>query len=458
MLDVAHQSGSNIMSNSLLDALTAAELHCPVITAGDPDYDRYRRVWNGIADRRPAAIVRPQDIEDVQRAVRAAAASGALLAVRGGGHSLPGLSTCNDGLVLDLSLIRSVVIDNTAQTVEVGGGALLGDLDRATVPKGYIVPAGVISHTGVAGLTLGGGMGWASRKYGLTIDSLLGAEIVLATGDVTWTSPTWNPELFWAIRGGGGNFGVITRFRFQLHPFSGIVAGQWLYPIERARQVLSGLRGLAREQSNDFAVSFTVSPSGINVTAVWYGDAGLARAALSPFGTLADGATGGLENLPYLTLQSRNDAAFAWSRRYYSKGGFWPDISDGAIEHIVAAITQAPTPDCEIYAIQLGGAIRDIPDDATAYTGRSAGYYWLSEPIWDDMADDDRCIEWGRTTGRLLSDSSIIGNYVNEQGDSGSNIARDAYGPEKYQRLARLKARLDPANLFRLNQNIEPQE
>jgi FAD/FMN-containing dehydrogenase len=446
------------MFNSLLDALTAAELHCPVITAGHPDYDRYRQVWNGIADRLPLAIVRPQDAEDVQRAVRAAASSGSLLAVRGGGHSLPGLSTCNDGLVIDLSLIRPVVIDNHAQTVDVGGGALLGDLDRATVPKGYIVPAGVISHTGVAGLTLGGGMGWASRKYGLTIDSLLGAEIVLATGDITWTSPTWNPELFWAIRGGGGNFGVVTRFRFQLHPFNGIVAGQWIYPIESAWKVLSALRDLAREQSRDFTVSFTASQSGVNVTAVWSGDMGLARAALSPFGALADGASGGLENLSYLTLQSRNDAAFAWSRRYYAKGGFWSDISDQAIEHIIEAIAHAPTPDCEIYAIQLGGAVSDIPDDATAYTGRDAGYYWLSEPIWDDMADDDRCITWGRATGRLLSDASITGNYVNEQGDTGSNITHDAYGPEKYQRLARLKARLDPTNLFRLNQNIEPQE
>lgn len=447
------------MSNSLLDALTAAELHCPVITDGHPEYDHYRRVWNGIADRRPLAIVRPQDVEDVQKAVRAAASSGALLAVRGGGHSLPGLSTCNDGLVLDLSLIHSVVIDNAAQTVDVGGGALLGDLDRATVPKGYIVPAGVISHTGVAGLTLGGGMGWASRKYGLTIDSLLGAEIVLASGDITWTSPTWNPELFWAIRGGGGNFGVVTRFRFQLHPFSGIVAGQWIYPIEQARTVLPSLRDRARQQPRDFTVSFTTSQSGISVTAVWSGDAGLARAVLLPFGALAGGdSSGRLENLSYLTLQSRNDVDFAWSRRYYAKGGFWSDISDQAIEHIIDAVAHAPAPDCEIYAIQLGGAIRDVADEATAYTGRDAGYYWLSEPIWDDSADDDRCIEWGRATGRLLSDASIAGNYVNEQGDTGSNITRDAYGPEKYRRLARLKARLDPTNLFRLNQNIEPQE
>ncbi|KQY33998.1 FAD-binding oxidoreductase [Rhizobium sp. Root483D2] len=446
------------MSNSLLEALSAAELHCPVITAGDPDYDRYRHVWNGIADRLPRAIVRPQDVEDVQKAVRAAAASGALLAVRGGGHSLPGLSTCNDGLVLDLSLIRPIVIDNQAQTVDVGGGALLGDLDRATVPRGYIVPAGVISHTGIAGLTLGGGMGWASRKYGLTIDSLLGAEIVLASGDITWTSPTWNPELFWAIRGGGGNFGVITRFRFQLHPFDGIVAGQWNYPFSRARQVLPALRDLLRQQSRDLTVSFTASQSGIAVTAVWFGDTAYAPATLLPFGTLAHGAGGGLENLSYLTLQSRNDAAYAWSRRYYAKGGFWSEISDQAIGHIVDAIAHAPAPDCEIYVLQLGGAISDVPDEATAYTGRNAGFYWLCEPIWDDSTGDDGCIEWGRRNGRLLSDGSIPGNYVNEQGDTGSHIARDAYGHEKYQRLARLKARLDPANLFRLNQNIEPQE
>jgi FAD/FMN-containing dehydrogenase len=458
MLVIVRQPGAPFMSSSLLNALTVAELACPVITTDHQDYDRYRKVWNGIADRRPLAIVRPQTVEDVQKAVRAAASSGALLAVRGGGHSIPGLSTCDDGLIVDMSLLHSVVIENDTQTVGVGGGALLGDLDRATVPKGYVVPAGVISHTGVAGLTLGGGMGWASRKYGLTIDSLLGAEIVTASGNVVWVSATSDPELFWGIRGGGGNFGIVTRFKFQFHPIGGIVVGQWTYPMENAHQVLSALRDLTRKQSRDFTVSFTASQAGVNVTAVWSGDAGLARAALSPFGTLADGASGGLEKLPYLTLQSRNDVALAWSRRYYAKGGFWSDISDNAIEHIIEAIAHVPAPDCEIYAIQLGGAISDIPDEATAYTGRDAGYYWLSEPIWDDMADDDSCIAWGRNTGRLLYDASIAGNYVNEQGDRGSSVVREAYGPTKYQRLARLKARLDPTNLFRLNQNIKPQE
>lgn len=451
-------SGAQGMSNSLLNELSATALRCPVLTPDHQDYDRYRKVWNGVADRRPLAIVRPLDIEDVRKAVCAAAASGALLAVRGGGHSIPGLSTCDDGLVLDLSLLNSITIDRDARTVEVGGGALLGDLDRAIIPEGYVVPAGVISHTGVAGLTLGGGMGWASRKYGLTIDSLLGAEIVTAAGDVVCVSATSDPELFWGIRGGGGNFGVVTRFKFKLHPLGGIVVGQWNYPMENARQVLSALRDLAREQSRDFAASFTASQSGVNVTAVWSGDAARAESVLAPFGALANGASGSVERLPYLSLQSRNDEDFAWSRRYYAKGGFWSDISDGAIEDIILAIASAPTPGCEIYAIQLGGAICDVPDDATAYTGRSAGYYWLSEPVWDTIADDDRCIAWGRATAHALSDLSITGNYVNELGDTGLNVAREAYGLAKYQRLARLKARVDPQNLFRLNQNIKPQE
>ena len=172
---------------------------------------------------------------------------------------------------------------------------------------------------------------------------------------------------------------------------------------------------------------------------------------------LADGGVGSIDRLPYLTLQSRNDEHFAWSRRYYCKGGFWSDVSDEAIDTMLLSVADAPTPDSEVYAIQLGGAISDIADDATAYTGRGAGYYWIAEPVWDDAADDERCIAWGRTTGKSLSKLSMAGNYVNEQADAGTVVALDAYGAEKYQRLARLKTRLDPHNLFRLNQNITPQ-
>lgn len=444
------------MSGLLLRELSIAGFRCPVITANHQDYNRYRKVWNGVADRRPVAIVRPVNMEDVRKAVAAAATSRSLLAVRGGGHSLPGLSTCDDGLVLDLSQLNTVSLDKDAQTVEVGGGALLGDLDRATVPQGHVVPAGVISHTGVGGLTLGGGMGWASRKYGLTIDSLLGAEIVTAGGDVVWASATSDPELFWGIRGGGGNFGVVTRFKFKLHPLGSLTAGKWNYPMANAGQALRALRDLAHGQPRDLTVSFTASASGLSVAAAWLGDEGLARLMLSPFGELAGSGSGDIGGMSYLQLQSRNDEYFAWSRRYYAKGGFWRDLSDEAIGKIIRAVAEAPTPESEIYALQLGGAISDISDEATAYTGRSAGYYWLSEPVWDNAGDDDRCIAWGRTVANWLSDLSIEGNYVNEQGDAGADVARDAYGSAKYRRLAGLKSRLDPHNLFRLNQNITP--
>ncbi|MEK1895259.1 MAG: FAD-binding oxidoreductase [Rhizobium sp.] len=444
------------MSNLLLKELSLVGHRCPVITADHQDYDRYRKIWNGVADRRPAAIVRPQSVDDVRKAVHAAAASRALLAVRGGGHSLPGLSTCDGGLVLDLSELTAIAIDRDTRTIEVGGGALLGDLDRATVPEGYVVPAGVISHTGVAGLTLGGGMGWASRRYGLTIDSLLGAEIVTAAGDIIWASATSEPELFWGIRGGGGNFGVVTRFKFRMHPLGSIMVGQWNYPAASMRQALQALRDRAHGQPRDFTLNFTATAPGLSVTAVWSGDAAVAHAVLSPFAALADGGIGSVDKLPYLSLQSRNDEHFAWSRRYYCKGGFWSDVSDEAIDALLLSIADAPTPDSEIYVLQLGGAVTDVADEATAYTGRGASYYWLAEPIWDDAADDDRCIAWGRITGNSLSTFSMAGNYVNEQADAGTIVALDAYGPEKYRRLARLKTRLDPHNMFRLNQNITP--
>jgi FAD/FMN-containing dehydrogenase len=319
-----------------------------------------------------------------------------------------------------------------------------------------VVPAGVISHTGVGGLTLGGGMGWVSRKYGLTIDSLLGAEMVTAQGEILWVDARSDSELFWGIRGGGGNFGIVTRFRFRMHDFGPVVVGRWTYGLAAATQALRRLRDLARAASRELTVNFTVSGSELSLTAVWFGEDAMAEQVLSPFGTLAGTGTGGIGRLSYLDLQSRNDALFAWLRRYYVKGGFWRDIDDDAITHMLRQAASAPTPDCEINAMQLGGAVTDIADDAAAYSGRDAGYYWLVEPVWDDPADDRRCLAWGRETARGLKDPSMEGNYVNEQGDAGSEVAIDAYGAAKYQRLANLKRRMDPANLFRLNQNIKP--
>ena len=333
----------------LIRALDRSGLGGAVIGSGDDGYERLRRVWNGVFDRRPAAIVRPVSVPDVQRVIAVAGEAGSLLAVRCGGHSFPGFSTCDGGIVLDLSPMDRVVIDPVAGTAEVGGGALLGDLDRAASPYGLVMPAGVVSHTGAAGLTLGGGMGWLSRRLGLTIDSLLAAEVCLADGHVVRVSEAEEPELFWGLRGGGGNFGVVTRFEFRLHELGPVLVGSWIYPAAQAGGVLARYAAAATRASRQLSTAFTATADGIRVTAMWSG-----------------------------------------------------------------------------------------------------------EPVWDDPADDTRCLTWGRGTAAQLSALSMSGNYVNEQSDTGGDVTLNAYGTQKYARLAALKAHYDPENLFRLNQNLTP--
>lgn len=441
------------MSDLLLKKLALIGCRGHLITPGDEDYNRARQVWNGVADRRPAAILRAADVGDVCKAIEVAVNSNAVLAIRGGGHSLPGLSTCDGGLLLDLSKLNSAQVDIDAETAETGGGALLRDLDGATVPKGFVVPAGVVSHTGIGGLTLGGGMGRVSRAYGLTIDSLIGVEIVTADGGVQWIDAATDPELFWGIRG-GGNFGVVTRFRFRLHKLGPVAVGEWTYPIAKAGSAIVALGDLSRQRPREFSVAFTLTRGGLNVTAVWVGDSSRADQMLSPFGCLAGSGEGEMSAMPFLHLQNRNDVHFAWSRRYYAKGGFWSDINGDIVDAMLEQIVLAPTPDCEFYITQLGGAVADVPEEATAYSGRQAGYYWISEPVWDNPTDDERSIGWGRSAARSMADPSIAANYVNEQSDTA--IASGAYGASKYDRLRRLKTRVDPTNLFRLNQNILP--
>jgi FAD/FMN-containing dehydrogenase len=420
------------------------------------DYDRLRRVWNAMADRRPGLIARPRHAADVQRVVRAAAGRGALLAVRGGGHSLPGLSTCDDGIVLDLSPLREVVVDAELRRATAGGGALLGDLDRAGMAFGLVVPAGVVSHTGVAGLTLGGGMGWLSRRLGLTIDSLRAVEMVTADGALRRVGPAAEPDLFWAVRGGGGNFGVVTRFEFQAHPLDAVLIGSWSYAPAEALAVLQGCRDLADRAPRSLTAALVLRSGDLRVTAVHSGEAAPAEAAVAPFGRLGHPVSGELGAIGFLELQSRSDTVMAWHRRYYAKGGFLPALSDEAIGTTLEGIVDAPVPDAEIYLLQLGGAVADVAEEATAYSGRSAGWYWIVETGWDAADDDRRCLAWSRQAAARLAALSMQGNYVNEQGDHGRAVAESAYGAAKYARLARLKARYDPGNLFRLNQNIEP--
>lgn len=439
---------------SLIGDLARASLDGALMDCNHVQYDRLRRVNNGLIDRRPAAIVRALSTADVQKVVRVAAEREALLAVRCGGHSFPGLSTCDGGIVLDLSLMKEVLVDPEVRAVEVAGGALLGDVDAATLPHGHVTPAGVVSHTGVAGLTLGGGMGWLSRRFGLTIDSLLSVDIVMADGRLLRISAEKEPDLFWAIRGGGGNFGIVTKFWFRTHPLGPAVIRRWTYPAAEAPAVLRRYREALQGAPRELTTLFALIPSGLMLTALWSGSTGSAEATLSRFGTLGRATPVPDSPKNFLELQRASDERMAWGRHYYAKGGFFSEIDEVVVSTIVERVANAPTPEAEVYCLQLGGAVCDVDEAATPYAGRAAGHYWIATAVWDNPVEDSQCVAWGRETAARLATHSLHVNYVNEQSDTG--VAQGAYGEEKYNQLAHIKWRYDPSNLFRLNQNIEP--
>ena len=433
--------------------LAGAGLDGSVTGPNDHDYDRLRRVYNAVIDRRPGAIVQASSARDVQKVVSVAAASGLPLAVRCGGHSFAGLGTCDDGIVCDLSRMNAVRVELRARTVEVGGGALLGDVDAAGEPHGLVTPAGVVSHTGVGGLTLGGGMGYLSRRFGLTIDSLIEAEIVTADGRHSRVNAAEQPDLFWAIRGGGGNFGVVTKFTFRMHELGHVVVRRWTYPAAIAAATLMRYREAAAEAPRELTTAFVATKDDVGVRAVWTGSMARSRLALARF-ALPGGVLDPNVSMTFVELQRASDEALPWGRRYYSKGGFLAVMDEPVVEVIVDALEQIPVPGLEVYCLQLGGAVCDVDEDATAYSGRAAAFYWITQGVWDRSDDDEPAIAWCRETARRLGELSMTGNYVNEQADTG--VAHAAYGESKYRRLAHLKQRYDPFNVFRLNQNIEP--
>ena len=441
-------------SVTLARDLANANLDGALVDRDHVQYDRLRRVNNGLIDRRPAAIVRAASKRDVQTVVRIAAERDALLAVRCGGHSFPGLSTCEGGIVLDLSLMKEVIVDPEARTAEVAGGALLGDVDAATVRHGFVTPSGVVSHTGVGGLTLGGGMGWLSRRFGLTIDNLLGVDIVMADGRLLRINADKEPDLFWAIRGGGGNFGIVTKFWFRMHPLGPVFIRRWTYPAAEAPAVLRRYRDALQGAPRELTTLFVLMSTELLLTALWSGSSQGAEATLARFGALGSATAVPNVGTSFLDLQRASDERMAWGRRYYAKGGFFGEIDDATIATVIERVAAAPTPEAEVYCLQLGGAVCDVDEAATPYAGRAAGHYWISTAVWDDPTEDSQRVAWGRATASQLAARSLQVNYVNEQSDTG--VAQGAYGEDKYNQLARLKWRYDPTNLFRLNQNIEP--
>jgi FAD/FMN-containing dehydrogenase len=441
-----------------------------VVAPGDPGYDRARAVWNATADGRPAVVARCAVAEDVVAAVRFAREQELLVAVRGGGHSYPGFSTCDGGVVIDLSPMAAVRVDPGRRVARAAGGALLGELDRQAQAFGLACPTGHVSHTGVGGLTLGGGVGRLTRRHGLTLDNLLAVELVTADGGRVRADAGTEPELFWALRGAGANFGVATAFELALHPVGPeVLAGIAVYPIERAREVAAAFAAWMADAPDELTAGmgwfvappgppFPPAVAGRPVVVVNATHAGLlpgAEADLAPLRALGP-ALDTFAPRPYLALQAESDDHYRWGRRYYWKGLLLESLAAGAVDRIGALLGAAPGPDCGVGLLSLGGAFGRVPEDATAFSGRSAALWLIAEAVWDDPAEDPPRIAWGRDAMAALRPFATSVNYVNDLGQLDQDAVRSAYGPAKYDRLVALKRTWDPANVFRRNQNIRP--
>jgi len=450
-----------------LDEATIAELRArirgDILEPGDPGYDVARQVWNGMIDRRPALIARCAGVADITTMVRFARGRDALVSVRGGGHNVPGNAVCDRGIVIDLSRMKGIRVDPVQRTVRAEGGVLWCELDHETQAFGLATTGGSVSDTGIAGLTLGGGIGWLGGKHGLTCDNLLAADIVMADGELLRASAEENADLLWCLRGGGGNFGVVTSFEYQLHLVGPVFGGPVFYPFEKAADVLRLYRDFSRSIPDELNTMGALlhTPDGAPVVAIAacyngpVSDGETALAAVRRFGPpVADQ----LQAMPYVALQRMFDPPARPGNRNYIKAHFVRDISDAAIDAMVASFTNVPSPLSLITLQQLGNAAGRVPAGATAFGHRNARYELNVVSIWRDRADDSANVGWARELSDVLRPTGTGGMYVNQlglEGEEGAERIRAAFGPN-YDRLLALKAKYDPTNFFRHNQNIVP--
>ncbi len=442
-----------------------------VIARGGPGYHEHRKVWNGSIDRRPDLIARCAGVSDIRTAVQFARDHDLLVAVRSGGHSFPGLSVCDDGMVIDLSLMKGVRVDPAMRRVRAQAGVLLGELDRETQAFGCAVPAGIVTHTGLAGLTLGGGIGWIMRKHGLTIDNLVSVDVVTANGEFVTASTEENDDLFWGIRGGGGNFGIVTEFEFRMHPVGPeLVAGPVFWMAKDTREVVSFYRDWIAECPDELmtilvqrlAPDLPIVPRElvgqpiVAVVACYCGDIEDGLRVVRPLKEFGSPVLDLCVPKPYLVHQSMFDPSFRHGNWYYVRSCDVNALNDDVVEVMLEYGTNITSPLTSVALWQMGGAVARVPDDATAFNGRGAGHTFNINGNSEGPDGFEGQRQWARQYWEALAPhhTSVYVNFLMEEGEP---RVREAYGSEKYDRLKALKRAYDPTNLFRLNQNISPE-
>jgi len=452
-LDGASMELGKAAIDELQDAVSGT-----VMLSGHPQYDTARKIWNGMHDKRPALIVRPAGTQDVVHAVEFARDNNLLLAVKGGGHSWPGKSTCDGGLMLDLGgQINTVDVDRDAQVAKAGGGALLNALDSTALEKGMVTTAGVVSHTGVGGFTLGGGFGRLNRRYGLAIDNLVGAEIVTADGKTRYVTAEEEPDLFWALRGGGGNFGVVTRFDFRVHPFEReVLSGMIVWPMDQARDVLNfygeWYQGLSRELYVGPAMMTMLEGGSILAMEVVYaGDPVAGEKEMAPLRAIGTPMDDGIRMQDYMVMQTQEDESFGHGVRSYAKNGMVREITGELVDQLLDSFR--PDPRLAVFTHTAGGAVKDVGELDTAFPHRNAETMIIVGGGWMDPADDESAMASAREWFSELE--PYTGGYYDNIEFEGDESVKRNYGPN-YARLRRIKGEVDPGNLFRMNSNIEP--
>jgi FAD/FMN-containing dehydrogenase len=433
-----------------------------ILAPGEPGYDDARRIHNGLIDKHPALIARCLHTADVVDAVNFGREEGLEISVRGGGHNVAGKAVTEGGLMIDLSLMKGIHVDPARRAARAQGGVRIREYDRATAVFGLATPSGVVSSTGIAGLTLGGGLAWLMGKYGMAVDNLLSAEVVMASGEVVTASEDADPDLFWAIRGGGGNFGVVTSFEYRLHAVGPtILGGMVLYPLGKLREMLRFYREFNREAPDELTIYAALldPPGGDTVAALiccYCGPLDKGADVVRPLKSFAPLLQDMLGPMPYAAQQCLTDAALPAGSRYYTKGGFLADLPDAAIEVFAEYAATKPSPLSAVLIQTVRGAAGRIDPGATAFAFRRFPYAPVIVSQWLDAADSEKNVAWARDFWKALRGFAGDGVYVNDLGPDDEDRVRLAYGPN-YERLAALKKKYDPDNLFRLNPNITPQ-